>query len=53
MASAVEETPEKRKGSQERFISQVAWLVGALALLAVGAEAAHDVLTRPTYHNGF
>lgn len=46
MASSAETNPEKKRSAPESFVYHVAWLAGTLALLAVGVDAAHDILTR-------
>jgi hypothetical protein len=45
MSRHTEQTPEIKRTTQENFIYHVAWMVGALALLTVGVDSAHDILT--------
>lgn len=44
MAKSSEQGPENAP-VQEKFLYHIAWLAGTVALLAIGVEAAHDVLT--------
>lgn len=46
MASRAETGPEAAGTNQEKFLYHIAWLAGTVALLAVGVEAAHDILTQ-------